>query len=153
MFVQVHQPDRLYYNKSKYQKASDKKRACELAASATGDVEQENSMTVSNSRISFNDRFTSKAEEYCEKMVDSDNLIHCKDKDMSKIRPTSIRNQVKNIMKILKRKPSKEKKRKRRTAKEMDRQRRKNIKRSRQIRKKRPGNEKGKQSKEKHYKH
>ena len=126
---------------------------CELAASATGDVEQENLMTVSNSSISINDRFKSKAEEYCKKMVDSDNLIHCKDKDMSKIRPTSIRNQVKNIMKISKRKPSKEKKRKLRTAKKMDKRRGKHVIRSRRISKKRPGKEKGKQSKEKHYKH
>ena len=134
----------MYYNKSKYQEASDKKRVCELAASATGNVEQENVMTVSNSRISLNDRFKSKAEDYCKKMVDSDNLIQCKDKDLSKIRPISIRNQVKNIMKLLKRKSNKEKKRKMRTGKKMDRQRRKNVKRSRQIRKKRPGKEKGK---------
>ena len=120
---------------------------CELAARAIGNVEPENVMTVSNLVIFLNDGLELKAEEYCKKMVNSNNLIHCNEKDLSKIPLISIRNQVKKMMKLIKRKPSKEKKRKRQIGKKMDKRKRQNVIRSKQRRKKRHGKEKETKSK------
>ena len=120
---------------------------CELAARAIGNVESENVMTVSNLVIFLNDGLELKAEEYCKKMVNSNNLIHCNEKDLSKIPLISIRNQVKKMMKLIKRKPSKEKKRKRQIGKKMDKRKRQNVIRSKQRRKKRHGKEKETKSK------
>jgi len=83
----IHQKDRVYYDKVKYQEVTNKKKICELAENGEGNFEPQNKL---------------KADNICKRMTNSTNLVKCTEGGLKKIKDKIIKKEIKAINKSIK---------------------------------------------------